>query len=382
MKKLNFLSCLMVLVLSMPACSSQASRSPRVEVISFQSGSFHIVGDLRLPGGGGPYPVILFIHGSGPADRIGSGEYLPIMEQMLQAGYATFAWDKPGTGESTGKFDPLQVHSQRAQILLDAIQLMKGRSDIDPAQIGLWGSSQAGYVIPRVLAQSEDIAFVICVSCAGMSSADQMAFQVTALRLCDVPEEKTGQKAGLLSELDQSQTYETYAEYLHYREVLKALADLGSVSIGNWPALPEEAWQKNDPEIQGWWNPIEVIEGTTIPVLAIFGDKDRQIDPLQGAYAYRQALAKAGNPYSRVEVFTSANHGIMTSETGCPEDDSRFYSQWLEQYLKSKGYGSLSEAQEALKADPYQPGLISNPPFAPGYLDLIGDWLENLRVSR
>ena len=74
-----------------------------VEEITFQSGEFTLVGELRTPAGTGPFPVILFVHGSGNADRTMFGYYLPIMERMLRAGYAVFSWDKPGYGESTGR---------------------------------------------------------------------------------------------------------------------------------------------------------------------------------------------------------------------------------------------------------------------------------------
>ena len=39
-----------------------------------------------------------------------------LMERMLAAGYATFAWDKPGTGKSTGRIDGSRVTEQRARI--------------------------------------------------------------------------------------------------------------------------------------------------------------------------------------------------------------------------------------------------------------------------
>ncbi len=53
---------------------------------------------------------------------------------------------------------------------------MKARRDIDDKHIGLWGISQASYVMPLALSQSEDIAFMICVSCGGMSGRDQGAY--------------------------------------------------------------------------------------------------------------------------------------------------------------------------------------------------------------
>jgi len=121
------------------ASSPQPSTLSRVEEITFQSGSFGIAGDLRLPAGIDPFPVVLFVHGSGTADRIYFGEYLPIMERMLRAGYATFAWDKPGTGESTGTIESNSLIQQRAQIILDAIEVLKAHTDIDKGQIDLWG---------------------------------------------------------------------------------------------------------------------------------------------------------------------------------------------------------------------------------------------------
>jgi pimeloyl-ACP methyl ester carboxylesterase len=175
----------------------------------------------------------------------------------------------------------------------------------------------------------------------------------------------------LLTELDQRRSYETYTEYQQYREAIAALAELAPVSIAGWPVLSEQAWRGNPVDDEARWNPIAVIEQTKIPVLAIFGDQDRNIDPQQGAYAYRTALELGGNPKSKVAVFPQANHGIIVSETGCPEEDMRL----LEQYAKSLGYESLSEAQEALQNDP---GLMSIIPFAPGFLDTIEEWLKNL----
>lgn len=229
----------------LPACTRQPQRT-RVDEVTFPSGEFKLVGDLRLPAGSGPFPVVLFVHGDGPVDRTGLMTYLPIMGRMLQAGFATFAWDKPGTGESTGELTEPNLRHQRAQILLDAIELMKTRPDIDPARIGVWGASQAGYVIPIALTQTQDIAFVICVSCPGDSGHDQMVFQVTAFGLCeDRAKEKSAEVDRLLKELDQNRSFETYAGYLDYRRNLADLAALVQVSLDNWPVTPEDDWLDN-----------------------------------------------------------------------------------------------------------------------------------------
>jgi len=365
---------MLVVLLSISACVRK-TQPYRTEEISFESGSFHVVGDLQLPEGTGPFPVILFVHGSGDADRTLFGMYLPIMERMLRAGYATFAWDKPGTGESTGYFTPGRVHRQRAQIALDAIEVMKAHPDIDPGQIGLWGISQAAWVMPRVLAQSKDIAFLTCVSCAGISSDDQMAFQVISQAICaGVPEKKAADLERLLSELDTVRTFETYDEYLHYHEALEALAQLGSVSIENWPALSEEDWQKNDPNLEDLWNPIEVIEQVRIPVLVINGDRDTNIDPIQGAHAWRKALEQAGNPNFRVELLPGVNHFMTLAETSCIAEGM----QTFDQVLQDQGYGSIKEAFVLFQQEPGEHTPLSKWPYAPRFLDLQEDWLRDL----
>ncbi len=329
------------------SCAGQALPS-RTEEIVFSSGSFKVVGDLRLPEGRGPHPVVVFVHGDGPNDRTAGGTYPPIMERMLEVGYATFAWDKPGTGESTGQIDRSRLGEQRAQIVLDAIEALNERPDIDARQIGLWGISQAGYVMPRVLAMSEDIAFMIAVSCPGMAGVDQGAYLVSAQAVCaGVPQEEAEEMRRLLSEAERVPTYD---EYVQYKESLDALPGIGFASIFGYRTgvLPEEEWHVPNLEGEYFWNPIEVIEQTTIPVLAFFGEKDTQVDPIQSTQAYREALERAGNPNFRVTLIPGTDHNIILSETGCLEErEKRSRSEWTN--------------------------------YAPEYLDMLEEWLRELR---
>ena len=369
---------LLVIVLLLPACARQPQPA-RIEEITFQSGEFTLVGDLRTPAGPGPFPVVLFVHGSGPVDRTFFGAYLPIMERMLGAGYAVFSWDKPGTGQSTGQVDnsPRVIH-KRAQIVLDAIEVMKTRRDIDAGHIGLWGISQGGWVMPLVLLQSEDIAFMICVSCGGTSGRDQGAYLNTMESICaGVPEEQADELKRLFSELDKARTYETYAGYVHYRETLAALAGIASVApeTSNREVIPEEAWQANDPEIEGWWNPIGVIEQTTIPVLAIFGDRDPNVDAIQGAFAWRKALERAGNLSFRVELLPGVGHIMEKSQTGCLEEQARTF----EQVLRDQGTESISEFQTVTTGkEPGKQPPFSQWPYDPAFLEILEQWIKAL----
>jgi uncharacterized protein len=376
---------LLAVLLLLPACARQPQPAG-VEEITFRSGEFKLVGDLRTPAGTGPFPVVLFVHGSGPIDRTMFGYYLPIMERMLRAGYAVFSWDKPGIGESTGQLSNTRVYHQRAQIVLDAIEVMKARPDIDPQRIGLWGISQGGWVMPLVLSQSDDVAFMICVSCGGMSGHDQGKYQITTFTMfCeDVPEENADQRSVLFADLDKARTYETYEEYRHYREVLAEFVDISpnrqklveALSFDGFSgAVPEEAWLENDPEIEDWWNPVGVLEQVRIPVLAIFGDRDSNGDPIQGAYAWRKALEQAGNRNFRVDLYPGVDHFMVASESSCINEQMKTFDQ----VLQEQGYGTLEESLALIQREPGKHMPLSAWPFAPGYLDLIEEWLTGLQ---
>ena len=74
---------------------------PSTQEITFASGDFELVGDLVLPGGEGPYPAVIAVHGSGPQTRNSIPSYWELRETLLENGFALFSWDKPGSGEST-----------------------------------------------------------------------------------------------------------------------------------------------------------------------------------------------------------------------------------------------------------------------------------------
>lgn len=319
-----------------------------VEEIAFESGPFHVVGDLRLPPGTGPHPVVLFVHGDGPNNRTSGVTYPPIMERMLRAGYATFAWDKPGTGESTGDIDRSRLTEQRAQIVLDAMEVLGGRPEIDRARVGLWGISQAGYVMPRVLEQTDDVAFMIAVSCAGAPGVEQGIYLLASQMVC------FGHSPGDMDELEEGirafTLADTYEEYLRHRKpfvdmpAFQALARFGQ----RMEVSPREEWHPADPAREYYgYDPMEAIRRTNIPILAVFGERDTQVDPFQGSTAWRQALEEAGNPFSRVEIFPGTDHNILRSGTGCIEErEGRSRADWRN--------------------------------YPPEYLDLIENWLRAL----
>lgn len=123
-------------------------------------------GVLALPPQGkGPYGLVAFVHGDGPADATRDSFYRPIWESLARAGYASLAWNKPGIDGAPGNWLNQSMHD-RATEAEAAITCARGRSDIDPKRIGAWGISQGGWVVPELAVRQPDMQFVILVGAA------------------------------------------------------------------------------------------------------------------------------------------------------------------------------------------------------------------------
>src|SRR5579862_678377 len=145
--------------------SRLAAAASASEQVRIKHGNNTLAGVLHLPKTKRPHPAIIFIHGSGPADRNCGGYYEPLFERFLENGFACLSWDKPGVGGSTnatGRYAE-QSYYQRAAELRRALDFLKARRDIDPLRIGCWGTSQAGWIMPMVASRSKEIAFIVAV---------------------------------------------------------------------------------------------------------------------------------------------------------------------------------------------------------------------------
>jgi len=312
-----------------------------MELISFSTDGFRLAGTLQLPATEGPHPVVIMVHGDGEHTRSDWGHYAPLAERFLRAGYAVFSWDSPGVRGSTGAFGHDERFRQRTDILLAAVARMKEHSSIDSTRIGCWGISQAGYIMTLALRETDDISFLVMVGCPAANTYAQGAYLGGQLAVCAGYSEEEGRQLEAWSlAMDSATTYETYLANATPMSESSILHELGIFV----PVIPEDEWQPDPRDRWTLFNPADVLKSTTIPVLALFGALDRQVDPIQGASAFRAALEEAGNTNYQIEVIPGADHGIVLSETGC-----------------------LTEIRGRSSAEALM--------YAPEYLDLVELWL-------
>jgi dipeptidyl aminopeptidase/acylaminoacyl peptidase len=279
----------------------------QVEEIQFRSGKFKVVGDLLIPKDGERHPAIIMVHGDGPALRSGAVPFGPTMEIFLRHGFAVFSWDKPGSGESTGEIN--NALTQRADILVDGIEVLIEHPAIDPDQIGIWGISQAGWVMPLALEQSDEIDFMVVVSGGAEDSIEQGAYYVGQ----QVIELGGTEEQAALVDKYYSQ-YRKASSYEEYREAIEVLVSIPQLQNQYQFEIAEERqWKPLSRKFDAFIDPMDIIVRTTIPVLAFFGELDKNIDPVQGAEAYEVALQKAGNEHYQIITIPDVEHVFVTS---------------------------------------------------------------------
>ncbi|GGT34072.1 hypothetical protein GCM10010271_42740 [Streptomyces kurssanovii] len=131
--------------------------------VSIRHGGHILNGVLATPKDGREHHgLVVYIHGDGPIDATHDDGYKPLWEANAKAGYASLSWDKPGVAGAPGDWLE-QSMDDRADEAAAAIAWARARPDIDGDRIGLWGASQAGWVLPKVAARTP-VSFVIAVS--------------------------------------------------------------------------------------------------------------------------------------------------------------------------------------------------------------------------
>lgn len=247
---------------------------------------------LTLPTGGAkPHGLVVFVHGDGPADASRDSFYRPLWESFARAGYASVSWNKPGVQGAQGNWLHQSMHD-RAVETEAVLTWARSRGDIDPRRIGLWGISQAGWVLPEVAARHPELRFMILVGPA-INWLRQGEYNLLA--------ELRAQGAG-----DPEIAAALYRRGESVR-LLRAGADYGRyIASGiDDPPMSADRWRfvrtNYTSDVTPWLARIK------IPVLLMLGAEDRNVDVAETERVYR---AQVPPNLLSVQTFPDASHSI------------------------------------------------------------------------
>jgi pimeloyl-ACP methyl ester carboxylesterase len=293
----------------------------RKQAVSISSGPVKLAGTLTMPIGQGPHAAIVLLHGSGPLTRSSFGPYPHFFASL---GLAVLIFDKRGTGDSTGmRLDastgaldsPPKDYKYPDSLLEDALAVfhfLQNLEDIDPKQIGFWGSSEGGMLATQAAAHREDVAFAIDSSGFMGPLWQTLHYQTGAMaRARGIPDAQV-EEALAFSALWMrvARTGEDYQKFMEARD--KARRE-GKDWMLNWrsadfSSLKQMRW---DWDRTLMFSPLPALKTVTCPVLGIWGEKDPLTDAPAAAQSMREALAEGGNKDFTTKIIPNGSHSLM-----------------------------------------------------------------------
>lgn len=139
---------------------------------SFDHGHDRLVGDVVVPAAPSEPPLVVFVEGSGPGGR-DQGRWPGL---LADRGLASLAYDKPGSGQSTGRWLDQSIED-RADETVAAVRHGAG---LGFERVALIGFSQGGWVARLAGTRTEMVDAVVTVSAPAVGVAAQERFRLRA----------------------------------------------------------------------------------------------------------------------------------------------------------------------------------------------------------
>lgn len=329
---------------------------------SFVSQALTLSGIITQPAQGKPRALIVFIHGYGKTDVRGWNMYADLRSRFASLGIASATWDKPGEGRSEGPFDVNQPVASSAQEVLDAIAYLRSQKIPGADRIGLWGISRAGWIAPIVLSQDPKIRFWISVS--GVTAEDNYFYLLKS----NLPYEgSTVEEAEELMEAWKHgfELFRTGASYEDYNAATRKLRNNAYLSRMSGAEPTRESYEREQAKLRSAVGPLPferetgmsiyiqnfdaMLSKLNVAVLALFGEKDLNVDWRRTRAFYVATLGRNPNASLTVRTFPAGNHNLDVCETGSMRE-----MQTMTTRRKSAGYyeTQLEWLRKYVLADP------------------------------
>jgi uncharacterized protein len=219
-----------------------------------------ISGTLFLPKGEGRDPALVWVHGAGAEMRLHWGSFL---RPFIDAGLAVASFDKRGVGESGGKCCPGDTghFNLLTADAVGSVSAVRRAPGVDPARVGLFGASAAGWIVPRAVDDSRHVMFVVLAAPGIVTFGQEHRY-----------EQLTG-------------GYGSDKPFPSKEEIAKTLGGPSGFDV------------------------VPYLRRMNAPTLWLLGGRDQEI-PLDQSLAILNRLKAQGKDYT-IHVYPRANHGLF-----------------------------------------------------------------------
>jgi len=321
------------------------------EEVQFANGDVTLAGTLTLPPTGGPHPAVVLITGSGAQNRdeeiFGFKPFRMIADHLTRQGIAVLRYDDRGVGGSSGSVRDA-TSDDFAGDALSGVRLLKQRPDIKSEAVGLIGHSEGAIVASIAASRSPDVAFIVLLAGTAVSGEEILYEQGRLILTANgaTPEQLETQRqtqAMLFEAVRTNGDWDRVREELG-RQVRESFDQLppaqreGIADVDTWvtSSVNQQIAAVESPWFRFFldYDPATALERVTVPVLAVFGEKDLQVPPSVTRQPMQRALEAAGNRDFQIEVLPEANHLFLAANTGSPSEYASLDKVFVDGFLE------------------------------------------------
>jgi hypothetical protein len=280
----------------------------REKAFTVGRGEWRLPGTLTLPTtGGGPWPAVVLIHGSGPNDRdetLGANKpFRDLAWGLATKGIAVLRYEKR-TKEYADKFKAsgagqITVQDETIDDALSAVAQLRATDGLDPKRIFVLGHSLGGTVAPRIGHADPDLAGLIILAGAARPLEDLMIEQTRYLLSLN----------GKPSGEGQARLNELLVEAAKVKRLTAADASSPALLLHAPPAYWLDLREHD---------PLAIGKGMKEPLLILQGGRDYQVTETD-FNRWKEALG--AQPKVRFKLYPNLNHLFIAGEGKSTPDE-------------------------------------------------------------
>lgn len=282
-------------------------------LVSVPADDVNLAGVLSTPDGPGPHPAALIIAGSGPLDRNGDVRRLHLgvsrrLAQLLaDAGWATLRYDKRGVGASGGDYLSTGFHRELADTRA-AFRWLAGRSDT--AEVIAVGHSVGALFAAELAASEPGIDGAILLSYTARDGESTLRWQAGEIGRT-VPKPVRWVMGVLGTSIEKQQRL----AIARLRATTEPVARIKGRKVN-------ARWMREFAD----YSPMPALRAIGVPILAITGSKDVQVDPADLA-----VIAEVLGPRATTVCAADVDHILRHEEQ--PMSSPRRYTKQADRPL-------------------------------------------------
>lgn len=281
---------------------SAAEAPVREQRVQIKTPAGHLGASLILPEGKGPFPGVVFLHGSGPQPRDASRFHA---RELARRGIAALIFDKRGVGESTGSTPPIRFDDLAADAIAAATWL---RAQPSVSRVGFYGHSQGGWIAPLAASRWPTTAFVIASSGPLVSPMRESQWDVVRrMREAGVDEAQVERARVVIAAWYEAMKTRAWAGFDRSMLALHAEPWFSNSGLGDFAEHPDVA------QAAGFltdhdYDPLPALRGMQAPALWILSPDDESIDAMETVGLLEREIA-AGRDI-RLTLYPGYDHAL------------------------------------------------------------------------